>query len=223
MLNVLFLEDEPADFFLVQHELHKLEIPLHFQQATSREEFMRALTQNKPDLILSDNGIPAFDGLAALRLVRSAIPETPFILVSGYMTEQKLREAFQEGAWDYVPKNDLGKLIPVIRRAISSRLQEETEGPVRRSHLERDTEIEALKEEIRELKARLRLEEEHVPPVTTSSSGLVAMCCVCKRVRESEGAWQTVEQFIRELTDVQFTHGYCPDCASVAMKSLTGR
>jgi len=43
-------------------------------------------------------------------------------------------------------------------------------------------------------------------------SGLLPICCVCKKVRDDKNYWQQVESFIVKRTDAKFSHGYCPDC-----------
>ncbi len=43
-------------------------------------------------------------------------------------------------------------------------------------------------------------------------SGLLPICCVCKKVRDDKNYWHQVESYISKHTDAQFSHGYCPDC-----------
>lgn len=43
-------------------------------------------------------------------------------------------------------------------------------------------------------------------------SGLLPICASCKRIRRDEGYWVQVETYIREHTNVEFTHSICPDC-----------
>jgi PAS domain S-box-containing protein len=43
-------------------------------------------------------------------------------------------------------------------------------------------------------------------------SGLLPICASCKRIRDDQGTWQSVETFIRDRSDAEFTHGLCPDC-----------
>jgi DNA-binding response OmpR family regulator len=43
-------------------------------------------------------------------------------------------------------------------------------------------------------------------------SGLLPICCVCKKVRDDKNYWQQVESYISKRTDARFSHGYCPDC-----------
>ncbi len=49
---------------------------------------------------------------------------------------------------------------------------------------------------------------------------LLSMCAWCKNVRNEPGYWQSVEEFISDLFDVQFSHGICPACAKKQMGAL---
>ncbi len=43
--------------------------------------------------------------------------------------------------------------------------------------------------------------------------GLIPICVSCKKIRNDGGYWERVEDYIREHSDVEFSHGICPDCA----------
>lgn len=43
-------------------------------------------------------------------------------------------------------------------------------------------------------------------------SGLLPICAGCKRIRDDGGYWNNVEQYLREHTRAEFSHGLCPDC-----------
>lgn len=43
-------------------------------------------------------------------------------------------------------------------------------------------------------------------------SGLIPICANCKKVRDDHGYWLQVEEYIRDRTDANFSHGICPDC-----------
>jgi methyl-accepting chemotaxis protein len=45
-------------------------------------------------------------------------------------------------------------------------------------------------------------------------SGFLPICCSCKKIRDDEGYWQQVEQFVQDHTNARFTHGFCPDCVT---------
>jgi hypothetical protein len=42
--------------------------------------------------------------------------------------------------------------------------------------------------------------------------GMLPICMYCKRVQNTEGVWQPVEQYVGERTDAAFTHRVCPYC-----------
>jgi PAS domain S-box-containing protein len=43
-------------------------------------------------------------------------------------------------------------------------------------------------------------------------SGLIPVCAWCRRVRDDQGYWDNLENYIRENSDANFTHGICPEC-----------
>lgn len=43
-------------------------------------------------------------------------------------------------------------------------------------------------------------------------TGLLPICSSCKKIRDSEGNWQSIEEYISTRSEVQFTHGFCPEC-----------
>lgn len=42
--------------------------------------------------------------------------------------------------------------------------------------------------------------------------GLLPICANCKKIRDDRGAWGSLEAYVRENTEADFTHGICPDC-----------
>lgn len=46
--------------------------------------------------------------------------------------------------------------------------------------------------------------------------GFLPICAMCKKIRNDQGYWDQIEDYIREHSQAEFTHGLCPDC----MKSL---
>ncbi|HJV88719.1 MAG TPA: HAMP domain-containing protein [Holophagaceae bacterium] len=43
--------------------------------------------------------------------------------------------------------------------------------------------------------------------------GLLPICAWCKKIRDDEGLWTQIEQYVSSNTEARFTHGLCPDCA----------
>lgn len=44
-------------------------------------------------------------------------------------------------------------------------------------------------------------------------SGFLPICASCKNIRDDEGYWKQIETYIRDHSEVQFSHSICPDCA----------
>jgi hypothetical protein len=71
------------------------------------------------------------------------------------------------------------------------------------------------REAYRDLTARLQAAavlEEALANVRTLS-GLLPICASCKKIRNDRGYWSQIEEYVREHSDADFTHGICPDCA----------
>jgi two-component system cell cycle sensor histidine kinase/response regulator CckA len=141
-LQILHLEDNPNDAELVHSALEIENIPCHVIRVQTRDEFVQALTGGGIDLIFSDFALADFDGLSAAEIVRSQWSAIPFILVSGSLGEQLAIDSFKCGATDCVPKRDLSRLAPAVRRAMR-----EVEERAERRRLEAQV-IEAQKMEV---------------------------------------------------------------------------
>ena len=49
--------------------------------------------------------------------------------------------------------------------------------------------------------------------------GLLPMCAWCKKIRDESGEWNQVETYISRInSDMRFTHGSCPECASAFLQ-----
>ena len=117
--GILLLEDNATDAELVIRELRHAGFDLDIQQVETRDEYVRALTEQKPSLIISDYTLPGFDGLSALEFARQIVPASPFIFVSGTIGEERAIEALKRGATDYVSKDNLRRVGPAVKKALA--------------------------------------------------------------------------------------------------------
>ena len=44
-------------------------------------------------------------------------------------------------------------------------------------------------------------------------SGFLPICASCKKIRDDQGYWNQIEEYISDHSEAQFSHGICPDCA----------
>ncbi len=118
IVRVLHLEDDPNDAELVESALSEDGIDCNITRVMTESGFTKELQGGVYDLILADYALPSFDGLAALALARSTTPDTPFILLSGTLGEERAVEALKAGATDYLLKDRMFRLGPSVRRAL---------------------------------------------------------------------------------------------------------
>ena len=117
-LKLVMVEDSTSDAELVTRCLAKAGLNFIIYRVQTESEFVAALGEHRPDLILSDFSLPQFSGLRALELARANSPETPFIYVSGTIGEERAIDALRRGAIDYVLKGNLSRLPSAVERAL---------------------------------------------------------------------------------------------------------
>lgn len=54
-------------------------------------------------------------------------------------------------------------------------------------------------------------------------SGLLPICASCKKIRDDKGYWNTVEEYISENSEAEFSHGVCPECYETLYPELAAR
>ncbi|HJW31845.1 MAG TPA: hypothetical protein VJ505_00630 [Holophagaceae bacterium] len=78
-------------------------------------------------------------------------------------------------------------------------------------HAERFLRDEVEQERAALLVAKEALEQSLAEVKTLQ--GLLPICAWCKKIRDDEGLWTQIEQYVSSNTDARFTHGLCPECA----------
>jgi signal transduction histidine kinase len=122
-LKLLILEDNALDAELEVRQLQAAGYECDWLRVQTQEEFEACLDRPDFELILADYNLPSFDGLSALGLVRQRGLEIPFILISGTLGEERAIESLKAGATDYVMKDRLERLAPVVARALNDSLE----------------------------------------------------------------------------------------------------
>jgi diguanylate cyclase (GGDEF)-like protein/PAS domain S-box-containing protein len=169
-LNILFVEDEPLDAELCEHELRHAGLNFRSRRVCTRDALTAAIQELVPDVVLSDFSMPTdLDGFAALELTRAAAPEVPFIFVSGTIGEERAVAALKAGATDYVLKDRLERLPPVVSRALE-------EAQARRN-------AALAQDALRESEARFRSFMEYLP-------GNASICDAQGRYRYVNEVWE---------------------------------
>jgi len=151
------------------------------------------------------------DGLALVREYRAqrATADTPIIMLSSREEARFKSDAFAAGANDYVVK------LP-DRLELLARLRYHSKAHWNR--LYRDEAFAALRENQRQLLDKnaflIRTHEELTNALDKIKKlhGMLPICCVCKKIRNDQNYWQSIEDFMQEHAGMNLDHSLCPDC-----------
>jgi PAS domain S-box-containing protein len=157
-LRVLMLEDTPTDAELIEYELRRGGGVFTSLRVETRDAFIHALEEFRPDIILSDYKLPDFNGMDALKIVQRDHPEVPVIMVTGALLDTDAVELIHAGAKDYVLKDRLARLAPAVKRALSA------EQGIRAR--------KAAEKELQQSEADLRTLVEHSPVAMLVDTGV---------------------------------------------------
>jgi len=124
-LKILHLEDLASDAEMVDRVLRKAKFEFEMKVVSAREEFTQALREFRPDIILSDHSLPAFNSLEALRITREERTTAPLILVTATVSEEYAVNVIKEGASDYILKDRLERLPNAVQNALDKKRMEE--------------------------------------------------------------------------------------------------
>ena len=49
---------------------------------------------------------------------------------------------------------------------------------------------------------------------------MIPICSICKKVRDDKKSWFRLEAYFKDHWDVDFSHGYCPECYKSEMEKI---
>ena len=116
--RILVNEDSEIDFKLLEAALHQVHFSCELRRVGTRDSFLRALADFKPDLIISDYYLIGFNALEALEIVKRDSPEIPLIILTNALNEETAVECMKRGATDYVLKNRLPRLVTILQSTL---------------------------------------------------------------------------------------------------------
>ncbi|HEX4943465.1 MAG TPA: HD domain-containing phosphohydrolase [Usitatibacteraceae bacterium] len=117
-LSLLVVEDSASDAGLMVRHLERNGFDVADRRVETEDELRAALREGPWDVVLCDFNVPGFDAGAALAALHETGLDIPFIVVSGVIVEGAAIELMRAGASDYVMKENLARLAPVVRREV---------------------------------------------------------------------------------------------------------
>lgn len=184
-ITALLIEDNADDAMLIKRYLNtSRKIIYKVLHYDTLASGLVGLKSTLFDVILLDLSLP--DGSAGIKTfetVHAQASGVPIIVLTGNDDDDLAVEAVHKGAQDYLVKGLVAG--PALGRAIRYAIE-------RKKLL---SQLECSLKEIKELR------------------GILPICSSCKKIRDDKGYWTQVEVYISAHSDMEFSHGICPDCA----------
>ena len=117
-LKILHLEDVTEDALLVRFELEKAAMLFEKLDVDNEADYIAALRDYRPDIILSDHSLPSFNSMEALEILNRQTTRVPFILITATISEEFAVNIMKAGAADYILKDRTQRLPGAIKNAL---------------------------------------------------------------------------------------------------------
>jgi two-component system, cell cycle sensor histidine kinase and response regulator CckA len=117
-LHVLQVEDSESDAALIARLLQKAGYAVIAERVETPEDMRAALDREDWDVVIADHRMSQFDAPGALRILSETGRDIPFIVVSGSIGEETAVAMMKFGAHDYVLKDNLARLVPIVEREL---------------------------------------------------------------------------------------------------------
>ena len=196
-MKILIAEDDPVSRRILEATLVKWDYEVSVAQDGTKAWEMRQ-REGAPSLAILDIMMPGIDGLEVCRRVRQLPTVTPpyLILLTAMSSKDEVVSGIQAGANDYLSK-------PFHRDELRARVGVGVKMlDLQRSLAERVKELEQALSQVKQLR------------------GMLPICSYCKKIRNDQNYWQRVEGYISDHTNVEFSHGICPECHIGVMSEL---
>ena len=150
-LRVLMVEDSESDAALIVRQLQKANYIVEYERVETSNRMEAALADRSWDFIFSDYTMPQFDAFSALKILQETGQDIPFIVISGTIGEETAVEIMRSGAHDYLMKDKLARLAPVVKREIDETRARKERRLTERALRESEARIRALVETARDV------------------------------------------------------------------------
>ena len=116
--EVWIVDDDRSIRWVLEKALAREGIP--HKTFSSAYEVLQALAVRQPQVLVSDIRMPGESGISLLAKVKERYPDIPVIVMTAYSDLDSAVQAFQGGAFEYLPKPfDVDHALALIRRATS--------------------------------------------------------------------------------------------------------
>tara|TARA_B100000315_G_scaffold149794_1_gene138496 strand:+ start:3198 stop:3881 length:684 start_codon:yes stop_codon:yes gene_type:complete len=187
-IKIMIVEDERIAAETVKRILKELEYSISSIEI-SGEDAVKKAEEDKPDLVLMDIELKGkMDGIEAAAIIRSRF-DIPCIFVTAHADDKKLEQAKITEPFGYILK------------------------PFENKGLHCNIEIAICKDKAEKDRKKLIQELQDSLDKVKQLKGIVPICSNCKDIRDGEGNWHQIENYIETNSEAQFSHGICLKCS----------
>ena len=115
--RILIVDDEPV----VVRSCERILTPEGYtvESASNGNEAIVKLGKDSFDLVITDLKMPVIDGLELIRWIRNSKPDTGIVVITGFPSQESIREALSLRILDYLPKPfSPALLVEITQRAL---------------------------------------------------------------------------------------------------------
>ncbi len=227
MSKVLYVDDEEINLINFREALcDQFEI----FTALSGEEALAVLEkENDMALVVSDQRMPGMKGVDLLTRAWEMAPRAERIIITGYIDPQDIIAAINKGhVYRYILKpwteDDLQITITqaVERHQLKQRNWELLK-ELNRKNMELEDRVKERTAELAITNQTLTAKVEELEQTKyelKTLQGFLAICSYCKKIRDTDDAWVSIEEYLHRHADILLTHGVCHQCHTQVMKDL---
>lgn len=159
---------------------------------------LESVSARLPDLILLDVKMPEMNGYEVCRRLKAdhRSRKVPVIFISALDETIDKVKGFKSGGVDYITK-------PIEPEEVFARVEIHlTLRDLQKELEDKNTQLQKAMDEIKILR------------------GIIPICAYCKKIRNDDGDWEQMEQYIRDRSEAEFSHGICQECAKKVLHDL---
>jgi diguanylate cyclase (GGDEF)-like protein len=117
-VRLLLVEESAEEADRILHELRKGPFDLVHERVTDSAALAKALQSKRWDIVLAGNTGNDVPAKTALQLLRESGLTVPLIVIANRSLEDRMIDVVKFGAKDYVGRDQLRRLVPIVERAL---------------------------------------------------------------------------------------------------------
>ncbi len=229
-IRILAVEDSKTQALHLKHDLQKSGCSVTL--AFDARQALSILKEETFDIVISDVIMPGMSGFDLCRTIKAdpTLRDTSIILLTALQEPEDIVKGLGSGADNFIIKPyNLEILLNRIEYILANKKIRQSNGPElkfevmfagkRYSIASQQMQIidlllstyETILYKNRELE-RINKELKEALSTITQLQGMLPICSNCHKIRDDDGYWHRVEEYIEKHSDVTFTHSLCPEC-----------